>query len=57
MGRNEIALYSVLGCAVILSPSTTTTGGVLATNYDGVKIGVADAAVPNPTIEIIYLTL
>ena len=46
MGRNEIALYSVLGCAVILSPSTTTTGGVLATNYDGVKIGVADAAVP-----------
>ena len=45
MGRNEIALYSVLGCAVILSPSTTTTGGVLATNYDGVKIGVADAAV------------
>ena len=45
MGRNEIALYSVLGCAVILSPSTTTTGGVLATNDDGVKIGVADAAV------------
>ena len=38
MGRNEIALYSVLGCAVILSPST-------ATNFGGVKIGVADAAV------------
>merc|ERR1712100_302210 len=37
MGRNEIALYSVLGCAVILSPSNS--GGVLATN------GVADAAV------------
>ena len=39
MGRNEIALYSVLGCAVILSPSNS--GGVLATN------GVADAAVPH----------
>ena len=45
MGRNEIALYSVLGCAVILSSPSTTTGGVLATN-GGVKIGVADAAVP-----------
>ena len=43
MGRNEIALYSVLGCAVILSPSNNGGGGfgVLATN------GVADAAVPH----------
>ena len=43
MGRNEIALYSVLGCAVILSPSNNGSGGfgVLATN------GVADAAVPH----------
>ena len=40
MGRNEIALYSVLGCAVILSPSNSGFG-VLATN------GVADAAVPH----------
>ena len=41
MGRNEIALYSVLGCAVILSPSNNSGFGVLATN------GVADAAVPH----------
>merc|ERR1712100_525873 len=45
MGRNEIALYSVLGCAVILSPSSNSgfIKGVLATNH-----GVADdAAVPH----------
>ena len=51
MGRNEIALYSVLGCAVILSPSSNSDGfikGVLATNH-----GVADdAAVPHTLGEI-----
>ena len=49
MGRNEIALYSVLGCAVILSPSSNSgfIKGVLATN------GVADdAAVPHTLGEI-----
>jgi len=51
MGRNEIALYSVLGCTVILSPSSNSDGfikGVLATNH-----GVADdAAVPHTLGEI-----
>merc|ERR1712159_530197 len=50
MGRNEIALYSVLGCAVILSPSSNSgfIKGVLATNH-----GVADdAAVPHTLGEI-----